>query len=114
MLAVVLCYEVTLHDVELFSRISIKKLTSKKNKKTRLQFVKDHLNWTIEDWKKVVFSDESKFNLFGDGRQHIRHPIGTRNNVRYQIPTVKYGGESVMVWGIFSAQGVHWSRSTKI
>src|SRR5580765_5927910 len=55
-----------LHDVGLFGRISIKKsLISKKNKKTRLQFAKDHLNWTVEDWKKVAFSDESKFNLFG-------------------------------------------------
>jgi len=97
-----------LHDVGLFGRIGIKKpLISKKNKKARLQFAKDHQNWTIEDWKKVAFSDESKFNLFGsDGRQHVRRPIGSRNNVRYQIPTVKHGGGSVTVWGIFSAQGV--------
>lgn len=97
-----------LHDVGLFGRIGIKKpLISKKNKKARLQFAKDHQNWTVEDWKRVAFSDESKFNLFGsDGRQHIRRPIGTRNDVRYQIPTVKHGGGSVMVWGVFSAQGV--------
>lgn len=97
-----------LHDVELFGRIGIKKpLISKKNKKARLQFAKDHKNWTVEDWKKVAFSDESKFNLFGgDGRQYVRRPVGTRNNVRYQIPTVKHYGGSVMIWGIFSAQGV--------
>lgn len=97
-----------LHDVGLFGRIGIKKpLISKKNKKARLQFAKDHQNWTVEDRKKVAFSDESKFNLFGsDGRQHVRRPIGTRNDVRYQIPTVKHGGGSVMVWGVFSAQGV--------
>lgn len=94
-----------LHDVGLFGRIGIKKpLISKKNKKVRLQFAKNHLNWTVEDWKKVAFLDEFKFNLFGsDGRQHVRRPIGTRNDVRYQIPTVKHSGRSVMVWGIFSA-----------
>lgn len=97
-----------LHDVGLFGRIGIKKpLINKKNKKARLQFAKDYQNWTVEDWKKVASSDESKFNLFGsDGRQHVRRPIGTRKDVRYQIPTVKHGGGSVMVWGVFSAQGV--------
>jgi hypothetical protein len=51
--------------------------------------------------------DESKFNIFGsDSRQHERRPIGTRNYARYQIPTEKHDGGSVMVWRIFSAQGV--------
>lgn len=109
-LADVSCSTVTrrLHDIELFGRIGIKKpLISKKNKKARLQFAKYYKNWTVEDWKKVAFSDESKFNLFGgDGRQYVRRPVSTRNNVRYQIPTVKHYEGSVMIWGIFSAQGV--------
>ena len=97
-----------LHDVGLYGRVAVKKpLISKKNQKARLQFAKDHLNWTTEDWKKVCFSDESKFNLFGsDGRKYVRRPKGTRNDVRYQIPTVKHGGGNVMVWGVFSAQGL--------
>lgn len=34
----------------------------KKKKKTiRLQFVKEHVYWTIQDWKKVAFSDKSNF-----------------------------------------------------
>ncbi|EFN84731.1 hypothetical protein EAI_08296, partial [Harpegnathos saltator] len=29
-------------------------------------------------WRKLFFSDESKFQLFGsDGRKYIRHPTGT-------------------------------------
>lgn len=62
---------------------------------------------TVEDWKNIAFSDESKFNLFGiDGKKYVRRSVGERNNVKYQIPTVKHGGGDLMVWGIFSAQGV--------
>uniref|UniRef100_A0A0K8VJD2 Transposable element Tcb1 transposase n=1 Tax=Bactrocera latifrons TaxID=174628 RepID=A0A0K8VJD2_BACLA len=34
-------------------------------KKQRLEFAKSHKTWTISDWGNVIFSDESKFNLFG-------------------------------------------------
>ncbi len=29
----------------------------------RIQFTQDHQNWTIEDWKNVAWSDESRFLL---------------------------------------------------
>ena len=46
--------------------IGIKKLLiSKKIKNPQLKFAKDHLYWTIKDWKKVAFSGQSKFILFG-------------------------------------------------
>ncbi len=38
-------------------------LLSSKNRKRRLQFAQAHQNWTIEDWKNVVWSDESRFLL---------------------------------------------------
>ncbi len=31
--------------------------------KNRIQFTQDHQNWTIEDWKNVAWSDESRFLL---------------------------------------------------
>ena len=37
-------------------------LLSAKNRKLRLQFAQAHQNWTIEDWKKVAWS-ESRFLL---------------------------------------------------
>jgi len=55
-------------------------------------------------WSNVLFSDESKFELFGsDGIKYVRRPVDKRFDVRYQIPTVKHGGGSVMVWGCMSA-----------
>ncbi len=38
-------------------------LLSAKNRKRRLQFAQGHQNWTIEDWKNVAWSDESRFLL---------------------------------------------------
>ncbi len=38
-------------------------LLSAKNRKQNLQFAQVHQNWRIEDWKNVVWSDESRFLL---------------------------------------------------
>ncbi len=47
-------------------------LLSDKNRKLRLQFTQAHQNWTIEDWKNVAWSDESRFLLrHSDGRVRI-------------------------------------------
>ncbi len=47
-------------------------LLSEKSRKWRLQFAQTHQNWTIEDWKKVAWSDESLFLLRqSDGRVQL-------------------------------------------
>ena len=72
-----------------------------------LQFAKDHLNWTVENWKTVLWSDESKFNMVcSDGRGYVRRPVGKRFAKEYTIGTVKFGGGNIMVWGCFSWAGI--------
>lgn len=95
-------------DAGLHGRVPVKKpLISAKNRKARLDFARKHADWSVQDWKKALWSDESKFQMFGsDGKRYIRRPTGERNNHRYQLPTVKHGGGSVMVWGCFSWYGV--------
>ncbi len=44
-------------------RPHLEPLLSAKNRKQRLQFTQAHRNWTIEDWKNVAWSDESRFLL---------------------------------------------------
>ncbi len=47
-------------------------LLSANIRKRRLQFTQAHQNWTIEDWKNVAWSDESRFLLrHSDGRVRI-------------------------------------------
>lgn len=88
-------------------RPSKKPLISVKNRKARLSFTKKYRHWSKQDWQKVLFSDESKFCLFGtDGVRYVRRPVNTRFNPKYQTPTVKHGGGSITVWGCFSHYGV--------
>ncbi|KAJ8462969.1 hypothetical protein ONZ51_g10558 [Trametes cubensis] len=59
------------------------------------------------NWKLVVFSDESKFNLFGsDGRQWVRRRVGEEFLDRNVKKKVQGGGGSIMVWGCITANGV--------
>lgn len=93
-----------LRQNNLFGRRPAKKpLISAKNRLARLKFAKKHLNWSVQQWSKVVWSDESKFMLFGsDGIRYVRRPVGERFNPKFQLPTVKHGGGNVMIWGCFS------------
>lgn len=57
---------------------------SKKNIKKRLQFANEHLSKCQKFWDLIVWSDESKFNVFGnDGRPYVRRPPLQELNPRY-------------------------------
>ncbi len=55
----------------------------------------------------MIFSDESKFNVFGpDGRTLVWRQANTQLQEKNLQPTVKHGGGNVMVWGCMTASGV--------
>ena len=73
----------------------------------RLAYAEAHIIWSDIQCNKVHFRDESKFNLVGsDGRQYVRRKTGDRLNPRCVKKSVKFGTGSVMVWGMFSSEGV--------
>lgn len=79
---------------------------SKINKKKRLTFAKMYIDKDISFWNKVIFSDESKFNIFGsDGQHYVWRKCNTALQIQNMIATVKHGGGSVMVWGCMAANG---------
>jgi Transposase len=42
------------------------------HRQQRLKFARDHENWTVEDWKRVLWSDETKINRIGsDGKVYV-------------------------------------------
>ena len=53
-----------------------KPLISEATGKERLQYAKEHKDWTVEQWKKVMWSDESRFTLFqSDGSIRVRREV---------------------------------------
>lgn len=84
-----------------------KPLVSQMNRRKRLQFAKAHKNWTVEDWKRVMWSDESRFTLFqSDGRIRVRREPHEAMDPSCMVPTVQASGGSVMLWGCFTWSGL--------
>ena len=84
-----------------------KPMLTDKHKEKRLKFAKDHADWTVSDWSVVLFTDESKFNMFAsDGPTYIRRRKGEDHLPECIVPTVKFNGGSVMMWGGMSFRGV--------
>lgn len=96
-----------LKEVGLNGRVARKKpLLSKKNRKARFYWAKVHRCLTVEDWKKVIFSDESPFTLFQEGGKiYVRRRVGEEFMDECLFPTVKHGGGKIQVWGCFSWKG---------
>lgn len=96
-----------LKEANLHGRVAHRKpLLRRGNRLKRLQWARLHQNWTEEDWRKVLWSDESKFEVFGNRRRvFVRRAKQEKMLPACIVPTVKQGSSSVMVWGCFSYAG---------
>jgi transposase len=66
----------------------------------RIAFTQAYKDWTLEDWKQVLWSDETKVNRLGsDGVQWAWAREGAGLSDRLIIPTANFGSGSVMFWG---------------
>ena len=71
----------------------------------RLQWTRQHKDWTLEDWKKVLWTDVSKFELFGNKRRmFVRRILSEWMSVNCIVPTVKHGDGTVMVRRCFGGE----------
>ena len=76
----------------------------------RLQWVQRHFHWGRQQWARVLFSDESRFNLsHHDGRIRVFRRREERFADNCLIERDQFGGRSVMVCG-----GIMGRRKTNV
>ncbi|KAG1022758.1 hypothetical protein G6F25_013142 [Rhizopus arrhizus] len=86
-----------------------KPLLSAKNIRKRLSWCMAHKDWTVDDWKRVVWSDETKINRFNsDGRTWTWIRSGESLKSHHVKMTVKHGGGNIMLWSAITYAGVGW------
>lgn len=83
-----------------------KPLLSLRHRKARLDFALAHQHWTLEDWKHIVWSDETKVNRLGsDGKHWVWKRPQEGVTDRTVNGTLKFGGGSIMIWGCITWDG---------
>lgn len=97
-----------LSDVGLRGCVAVKTpLISATNRRSRLEFAARHKHWKVEDWENVLWSDESSFDIFNSAKRvFVRRRPNEKLRNDCVLPTVKFGGGKVMVWGCMSSHGV--------
>ncbi|KAI7942321.1 hypothetical protein MJO28_012348 [Puccinia striiformis f. sp. tritici] len=85
------------------SCVAVKKpYVNNKQKKNRLRFAREHSSWTVADWERVIWSDESSFEI-GKNSELVR--VWRTKQQKYNLeclePTFKSGRSSTMVGGAF-------------
>src|SRR5258705_13748682 len=73
-----------------------------------LKFAQYHESWTVQDWKRVLWTDETKINRIGsDGKVYVWKKRGEPLSDQTTTPTVKHGGgNNLMVLGSMGWNGV--------
>uniref|UniRef100_A0A9J8A8J4 HTH cro/C1-type domain-containing protein n=1 Tax=Cyprinus carpio carpio TaxID=630221 RepID=A0A9J8A8J4_CYPCA len=81
-------------------------LLNQKQRQKRLTWATEKQHWTVAQWSKVLFLDESKFCMsFGNQGARVWRKTGEKEMPKCLKSSVKYP-QSVMVWGAMSAAGV--------
>ncbi|KAH9364957.1 hypothetical protein HPB48_012965 [Haemaphysalis longicornis] len=70
------------------------------------RFASEHSTWSVDDWKQVLFSDESTFTTIWDQKRRIWRPMNTRYEPEYVQEVAPSGRTTVNVWAVMSKDGL--------
>ncbi|KAM7310536.1 hypothetical protein ISCGN_007444 [Ixodes scapularis] len=96
-----------LREAGMQSRVAAQKpLLTPSNKTVRLKFANDYRSWTVNEWKCVVFSDESTFSTHSHQQQGVWRTECTRYRPENVKEVATSGRTSVNVWAALSCNGL--------
>ncbi len=91
---------------DVFRKRATKPLLNQRQRQKRLTWAVEKKNWTVSQWSKVLFSDESKFCIsFGNQGPRVWRKSGQTQNPCCLKSSVKFP-QSVMIWVAMSSAGV--------
>ncbi len=91
---------------DVFRKRATKPLLNQRQRQKRLTWAVEKKNWTVAQWSKVLFSDESKFCIsFGNQGPRVWRKSGEAKNPCCLKSSVKFP-QSVMIWAAMSSAGV--------
>jgi hypothetical protein len=74
------------------------------NQTKRLNWARIHVTWTVEQWRRVMWSDESPFVLRYNRKKRVWRRAGERYEKECITASIKHD-KKINVWGGFSATG---------
>lgn len=93
----------TLHKERLYGRVMQKKpFLQTRHKQSHLRCATAHLDNPASFWNKVLCTDETKIELFGHNKERKKN---TASQDKHLLPTVKFGGGSIMLWDCVASAG---------
>lgn len=79
---------------------------SNKNMRRRLAWAKKHKNYTVDQWRQWVFSDETRVNMWGSDGNSFYWSDGEKILRPHQmVPQVQEDGGGVLFWSYITAKG---------
>ncbi len=91
---------------DVFRKRATKPLLNQRQSQKHLTWAVEKKNWTVAQWSKVLFSDESKFCIsFGNQGPRVWRKSGEAQKPCCLKSSVKFP-QSVMIWAAMSSAGV--------
>ncbi len=91
---------------DIFRKRATKPLLKQKHRQKHLTWAKEKKNWTVAQWSKVLFSDESTFCIsFVNQGPRVWRKSGETQNPCCLKSSVKFP-KSVMIWAAMMSAGV--------
>ncbi|GFV39131.1 transposable element Tcb1 transposase, partial [Trichonephila clavipes] len=93
-----------LTEVGLRSRRPLRRLPlTPHHRQCRLDFCRPRTTWSVTDWRRVIFSDESRFSLSADDhRTRVWRRTGQRSDPAFIVEHHTAISQGVTVWGAIS------------